>query len=423
MNIRPLHNRVRATTEEDMIWLPHVCDDADESIRPRELVHIQRLASEVSGTGPLVASKDALAKTMRRAQTMLEMCELHDMVRLGEEMAHGPRSSSRHNDDHDHDGDDDDGFYIDSSDETFSGVVPEAMAHPSEEAKSVGSGGLVGGMRRSKSAASLTSSHRRRMIDLLEVDDEKKTQDDLLGKEEQCSASGLQPLGEESCVPLNDLVDEHPADINKTDHCQLTTSGHPSHSKDVTPLLRSSSGGMPVRSCLKTSSNSLGSVIDGGQLSINSANSPGMKRNVSFSSIEIRSYNIILGDAPTANGPAISLDWNYDPAETRECKIDAYENEVSVALECSHQDNDDDRPRSRIRREKHELWMPPSHRQYLLMREWGYSRGEIEAAMKEAQRASQRRAQMATKVQLGFEEALEKVRKKVALVGRSLKRM
>ena len=64
--------------------------------------------------------------------------------------------------------------------------------------------------------------------------------------------------------------------------------------------------------------------------------------------------------------------------------------------------------------------MPPLHRQFLLMRDWGYSRGEIEAAMKEAWLASQHRAQTAKKAKLGlelFKEALEKARKKFALVG------
>jgi hypothetical protein len=175
---------------------------------------------------------------------------------------------------------------------------------------------------------------------------------------------------------------------------------------------------MPLRSCIKTCNNSLGSLIDGGHLSINPDNPPGMKRNVSFSSIEVRSYGVILGDAPTAKGPAISLDWKYDPADTRECMIDAYENEVGGAFECPHQDDNPARPR--IRRQKHELWMPPSHRQFLLMRELGYSRGEIEVAMKEARLASQRRAQTAKKAKLGlepFEEVLEEARKKFALVG------
>ena len=45
--------------------------------------------------------------------------------------------------------------YMDSSNDMFSGVMPEAMAHPSNEAKRVISGGLVGGMPCSKSAVLL----------------------------------------------------------------------------------------------------------------------------------------------------------------------------------------------------------------------------------------------------------------------------
>ncbi len=123
---------------------------------------------------------------------MIKICELHDMVRLGEEMAQG------------------------------------------------GSGGLAGGMKHSKSAALLTLPCQLWANDLWEVDDGEKTQEDLLGEEQQCSTLRLQPLGEESCVPLNNLVDEHPQDISTTDHRQLTNS---CHSMDGAPLLRSSACG------------------------------------------------------------------------------------------------------------------------------------------------------------------------------------
>jgi len=149
-----------------------------------------------------------------------------------------------------------------------------------------------------------------------------------------------------------------------------------------------------------------------------------MKRNVSFSSIEIRSYAITLGDAPTSSGPPISLDWKYNPAETRECTVDAYESEVNNESAFSHQVHDDDPATSRQRRLGRELWMTPIDRQYLLMREWGYSRTEIDRAMKEARKVSQRRAQTAKKAKMGLEpleEVLEKARRKVASVGRSLK--
>jgi hypothetical protein len=97
-----------------------------------------------------------------------------------------------------------------------------------------------------------------------------------------------------------------------------------------------------------------------------------MKRNVSFSNLEIRSYNITLGDAPTRNGPPISLDWKYDPTETETYDVDAYEH-------CRHH-----------RRTKIELLMPPSHREDLV-RDAGFSRNQIKLAKEEAQRALKQR--------------------------------
>ena len=101
---------------------------------------------------------------------MLKMCKLQDMVCLGEKVAQGPCSSPCHNDGNDYHGDNDNdncGVYIDASggpldlDEpnTFLGALPEARVHPTVDAKSIGSGGLVGGIRRSKSAALLSSPH------------------------------------------------------------------------------------------------------------------------------------------------------------------------------------------------------------------------------------------------------------------------
>eukprot|EP00804_Cyclotella_cryptica_P014464 CCRYP_004798-RA/>CCRYP_004798-RA protein AED:0.12 eAED:0.12 QI:0/-1/0/1/-1/1/1/0/389 len=125
-------------------------------------------------------------------------------------------------------------------------------------------------------------------------------------------------------------------------------------------------------------------------------------RNVSFSSLEIRSYNVTLGDAPTSNGPAISLDWEYDPQSTV-IQIDDYENE-----------------RISTRRSKHEMLMPPSYRQYLLMREAGFSRGEIQRAVDQARRIAKERDRTRRNLALQpVEEALETARKKF---GRLVKR-
>jgi len=137
--------------------------------------------------------------------------------------------------------------------------------------------------------------------------------------------------------------------------------------------------------------------------SIHSAqsNSNNMKRNVSFSSLEIRTYNVTLGDAPTSNGPPVSLGWDYDPDATVEQSIDHYENYRAEAP----------------RRNKHEMLMPAAHREYLLMREAGFSRGEIKVAMYEAQRTAKQREKTVRGVMLGLQpvqEVLEKTKRRLA---------
>jgi len=137
--------------------------------------------------------------------------------------------------------------------------------------------------------------------------------------------------------------------------------------------------------------------------SIHSAqsNSNNMKRNVSFSSLEIRTYNVTLGDAPTSNGPPVSLGWDYDPDATVEQSIDHYENYRAEAP----------------RRNKHEMLMPAAHREYLLMREAGFSRGEIKVAMYEAQRTAKQREKTLKGVMLGLQpvqEVLEKTKRRLA---------
>jgi len=126
------------------------------------------------------------------------------------------------------------------------------------------------------------------------------------------------------------------------------------------------------------------------------ANKTTIKRNISFASVEIRSYNVTLGNAPTQNGPPVTLDWDYDPTATKELCLEEYEAD-----------------RSGNRRQKHEMHMPKSHREYLLMREAGFSRRDIEDAMNEAKRCARQRAKTARKSVkiLQMEEALEKAKR------------
>lgn len=107
-----------------------------------------------------------------------------------------------------------------------------------------------------------------------------------------------------------------------------------------------------------------------------------MKRNVSFSNLEISSYVVTLGDSPTLHGPPISLDWKYDP-QVQVHDIDQYEQHRSFTP--------DNPSSSNPRRAKDELFISPSHRQYLLMRDAGVSRMQIKLATEEALRAAKER--------------------------------
>merc|ERR550539_1145814 len=76
------------------------------------------------------------------------------------------------------------------------------------------------------------------------------------------------------------------------------------------------------------------------------------KRVTSFSNIEIREYDITLGDNPGgADGPPISLDWNYNEIFTQVMDVDIYE---------------EHRP---PRRTRLEMYMCSSVRSYRLMKE------------------------------------------------------
>ena len=132
--------------------------------------------------------------------------------------------------------------------------------------------------------------------------------------------------------------------------------------------------------------------------------SPGrMKRNVSFTTIEIRSYARTMGDVPTRNGIPVQLDWKYDP-DTDEYTVDDWE---------SYREEEP-------RRAKSEMHMPASHRQYLLMREYGFTRGEIMAQMEIVKQAAKDRHKTVSSLKyMSYEEKLEKTRRVFGKLGRS----
>ncbi len=131
----------------------------------------------------------------------------------------------------------------------------------------------------------------------------------------------------------------------------------------------------PLKSSLKSAASTVAtSMMDESSTStiMDESQSSMRRRNVSFTSLEIRSYGVTLGNAPTLYGPPVTLDWDYDPAETETYDVDAYEYHRYA------------------RRTKSELVIPPSHREYRLMQS-GFSRSQIKLAMEEAKQAAKER--------------------------------
>eukprot|EP00984_Skeletonema_dohrnii_P025504 scaffold14689_cov139-Skeletonema_dohrnii-CCMP3373.AAC.1 len=88
----------------------------------------------------------------------------------------------------------------------------------------------------------------------------------------------------------------------------------------------------PLKSSLRRSSTSAASTISTSMMDESSTSTIMMdesqsstrRRDVCFTSLEIRSYGVTLGNAPTFYGPPVSLvlDWDYDPAETETYEVD-----------------------------------------------------------------------------------------------------
>lgn len=107
-----------------------------------------------------------------------------------------------------------------------------------------------------------------------------------------------------------------------------------------------------------------------------------MKRVTSFSNIEIREYDVTLGDNPGgASGPPISLDWNYNDARTQIVDVDLYE---------------EHRPPRRNRIEMH---MQSNVRSYRLLKEKGFSLKEIRKAAERTEQIRKQRSKTVRRIQ------------------------
>ena len=199
--------------------------------------------------------------------------------------------------------------------------------------------------------------------------------------------------GDDDSVASNDVCLDK--SLYKGQQLEVRPTNDLTNSANRRPSRRVSQGG-PLKSSLKSSLRTSQTSIASDLSEDSSQHS--MKRNVSFSNLEIRSYGVTLGDCPTLSGPPISLDYKDDP-QTQVHDVEIYEQLRSVTPENPTPLNP--------RRKGDELFIHPSHRQYLLMRDAGFSRMQIKQAKEEAQRAAIERKKGA-KRSVRLDEMLEK---------------
>ena len=126
-----------------------------------------------------------------------------------------------------------------------------------------------------------------------------------------------------------------------------------------------------------------------------------LRKSVSFSTIEIRTYNVTIGDHPGSHnsyGTPISLCWDYDVRNVKVLDVLSFEDKKK-------------------RRSPHELYLRPNTREWMLSGIHGYSQEEIDAAAKEAEKLRNQRnkTRLVNKFcPLRIQEVIRCVNKKVA---------
>jgi len=138
--------------------------------------------------------------------------------------------------------------------------------------------------------------------------------------------------------------------------------------------------------------------VDPLEVSLSSSNRSKEGRRVSFNEVEIREYSMTIGDNPAvSSGPAITLDWDYNP-ETDVLTIEDYENS---------------RPE---RRNKYQLIRPRHLREEILKFDCGVSRAEMAQCIREIKAIKAKRRQ--TTNNLGFAKTEEKMESLKKVCGR-----
>lgn len=118
---------------------------------------------------------------------------------------------------------------------------------------------------------------------------------------------------------------------------------------------------------------------------------------ISFSNVEMREYSRAVGDNPSVSaGPPMSIGWEYNDPDV--LTIDEYEST---------------RP---PRRAHHEMVVPRSVRQDMLMNEWGYSRSQLAGAVRDSNRTKTQRRTTVNNMDTPFakiEEGVQSAKRKM----------
>ena len=121
------------------------------------------------------------------------------------------------------------------------------------------------------------------------------------------------------------------------------------------------------------------------QFSSSSCCSSSSRKSVRFEKVEIREYNIVLGDNPScSNGPPVSLGWYYDKDQQQQMPLDTYEQK-----------------RDGYRRASHEMKVP-GYMRHDILREWDVPNREIMKAQIQCEIIQKQRSRTFQREQRSF---------------------
>lgn len=351
----------------------------------------------------------ALDSPPKRCISMLEMSEIAEIRDFEDSMRALSADESQHNnisvkarniEEHN-------GFFF------FDDEVPDAESNVSEvdyvDTNYSGSSQADGdallmppttlGMKRCQSLVAVASSPLRRdplssAIHPIQEETSEATSDE---------AHGTIPIDKD-----NGFHDSKPTqDITKT---KMDCTNDPTPSSrppltcrtSVSAIIHSS---QPKKSALKRAT-SMGHLETTGLASRNdnpeerATPAPKMKRNVSFSNVEFREYNVTLGDNPCcSSGPPVSLGWEYK-TEHKVMHLDRYETERQP------------------RRDHRQLLLSYNVRRYMLLRESGFTAQELHDAAAAAKVIQKQRSKTIKRGVAGY-----KVDAALESAGRKMKRV